>query len=65
MLSYYLQRVIIGLDTVEMMIDIEISGPATIDFRVEELRDEDSDFEEVYIFLLHCRLLFQAVLLSP
>lgn len=65
MLLYYLQQVIVGLDTVETMTDIEISGPATIGFRVEELRDEDSDFEVVYIFILHCRLLFQAVLLSP
>lgn len=54
----------------EMVNEIEVSGPAEIDFGVEEFGDEDSDFEEadgeddededddyveVYIFLLSCR----------
>lgn len=46
MLTYNLQQVIIGLDTMEMMNEIEVSGPAEIDFGIEELGDEDSDFEE-------------------
>ncbi|XP_031389852.1 uncharacterized protein At3g49140-like isoform X2 [Punica granatum] len=42
----HMVHVIIGLDTMEMMNDIEISGPAEIDFGIEEIGEEDSDFEE-------------------
>ncbi|CAO2838740.1 unnamed protein product [Amaranthus hypochondriacus] len=39
-------HVIIGLDTSEMLNDMELSGPATIDFGIEEIEEEDSDFDE-------------------
>ncbi|GAB4858324.1 hypothetical protein Ancab_009797 [Ancistrocladus abbreviatus] len=39
-------QVIIGLDTKEMMNEVELSGPAIVDFGLEEIEDEDSDFDE-------------------
>ncbi|KAK4745407.1 hypothetical protein SAY87_011719 [Trapa incisa] len=42
----HMVQMIVGLDTMEMVNEIELSGPAEIDFTVEELGDEDSDFEE-------------------
>uniref|UniRef100_A0A2N9IS07 Uncharacterized protein n=1 Tax=Fagus sylvatica TaxID=28930 RepID=A0A2N9IS07_FAGSY len=38
-------QVIIGLDTVEMLNEMELSGPSEIDFGIEEIEDEDSDDE--------------------
>jgi hypothetical protein len=40
-----MQQVIIGLDTVEMLNEMELSGPSEIDFGIEEIEDEDSDDE--------------------
>lgn len=39
-------QVIIGLDTMEMINDMELSGPSEIDFGIEEIEDEDSDVED-------------------
>jgi hypothetical protein len=41
-----MQQVIIGLDTMEMINDRELSGPSEIDFGIEEIEDEDSDVED-------------------
>ena len=40
-----MQQVIIGLDTVEMLNEMELSGPSEIDFGIEEIEDEDSNDE--------------------
>ncbi|KAL3755698.1 hypothetical protein ACJRO7_002708 [Eucalyptus globulus] len=39
-------QVIIGLDTKEMLDEMEISGPADIQFGIEEIGEEDSDIDE-------------------
>lgn len=40
-------HVIIGLDTKEILSEMELSGPATIDFGIEEIEEEEeSDFDE-------------------
>lgn len=39
-------QVIIGLDTKEMLSEMELSGPTAIDFGIEEIDEEDSDFDE-------------------
>ncbi|KAL4595023.1 hypothetical protein ACB092_12G061800 [Castanea dentata] len=39
-------QVIIGLDTMEMLSDMELSDPLEIDFGIEEIEDEDSDIED-------------------
>lgn len=41
-----MQQVIVGLDTVEMMNELDLSGTADIDFGIEEIEEDDSDFEE-------------------
>lgn len=40
-----MQQVIIGLDTSEMLNEMELTGPAEIDFGIEEIEDEDSDLD--------------------
>ena len=45
-LSYVLQQVIIGMDTTEMIDEMELSGSSKIDFGIEEIEDEDSDVED-------------------
>ncbi|RVW41910.1 Uncharacterized protein CK203_081550 [Vitis vinifera] len=40
-----MQQVIIGLDTSEMLNEMELTGPAEIDFGIEEIEDEDSDID--------------------
>ncbi|XP_048325613.1 uncharacterized protein At3g49140 isoform X2 [Ziziphus jujuba] len=39
-------QVIIGLDTMEILSEMDISGPSEIDFGIEEIEDEDGDIEE-------------------
>ncbi|XP_038999539.1 uncharacterized protein At3g49140-like isoform X2 [Hibiscus syriacus] len=39
-------QVIIGFDTTEIMKEIELSGPAEVDFGIEEIDDEDIDIED-------------------
>ncbi|XWS50443.1 hypothetical protein CRYUN_Cryun12cG0088100 [Craigia yunnanensis] len=39
-------QVIIGVDTTEIMKEIELSGPSEVDFGIEEIEDEDSDLED-------------------
>uniref|UniRef100_A0A803PQA1 Pentatricopeptide repeat superfamily protein n=1 Tax=Cannabis sativa TaxID=3483 RepID=A0A803PQA1_CANSA len=39
-------QVIIGLDTMEMISEMELSGPSEIDFGIDEIEDEDSDDED-------------------
>ncbi|KAK3447123.1 hypothetical protein EUGRSUZ_A02721 [Eucalyptus grandis] len=39
-------QVIIGLDTKEMLDEMEISGPADIQFGIDEIGEEDSDIDE-------------------
>ncbi|KAF3432926.1 hypothetical protein FNV43_RR24028 [Rhamnella rubrinervis] len=39
-------QVIIGLDTMEMLSEMDMSGPSEIDFGIEEIEDEDSDVED-------------------
>ncbi|KAL5567883.1 hypothetical protein UlMin_024458 [Ulmus minor] len=39
-------QVIIGMDTTEMIDEMELSGPSEIDFGIEEIEDEDSDVED-------------------
>ncbi|KAL5549398.1 hypothetical protein UlMin_004629 [Ulmus minor] len=39
-------QVIIGMDTTEMIDEMELSGPSKIDFGIEEIEDEDSDVED-------------------
>ncbi|KAK4571440.1 hypothetical protein RGQ29_030030 [Quercus rubra] len=39
-------QVIIGLDSMEMLNDMEFSDPLEIDFGIEEIEDEDSDVED-------------------
>ncbi|KAL2558663.1 Pentatricopeptide repeat (PPR) superfamily protein [Forsythia ovata] len=39
-------QVIIGLDTAEMITEIELLGHSEIDFGIDELDDEDSDFHD-------------------
>lgn len=41
-----MQQVIIGLDTMEMLNEMDMSGPSEIDFGIEEIEDEDSDVED-------------------
>lgn len=41
---YTMQQVIIGLDTTEMLREMELSGPSEIDFGIEEI--EDGDIED-------------------
>ena len=41
-----MQQVIIGLDSMEMLNDMEFSDPLEIDFGIEEIEDEDSDVED-------------------
>lgn len=40
-----MQQVIIGLDTTEMLREMELSGPSEIDFGIDEI-EEDSDVED-------------------
>ncbi|KAK9665389.1 hypothetical protein RND81_14G109300 [Saponaria officinalis] len=39
-------QVIIGLDTKDMLNEMELSGPTSIDFGVEEIEEEESDFDD-------------------
>ncbi|XP_041010819.1 uncharacterized protein At3g49140-like isoform X3 [Juglans microcarpa x Juglans regia] len=39
-------QVIIGLDTMEILSEMELEGPTEIDFGIEEIEDEDSDVED-------------------
>ncbi|KAI6696379.1 hypothetical protein NL676_016498 [Syzygium grande] len=39
-------QVIIGLNTMEMINEMEISGPADVEFGIEEIGEEDSDIED-------------------
>ncbi|EXC05954.1 hypothetical protein L484_014223 [Morus notabilis] len=39
-------QVIIGLDTTEMIREMELSGPSEIDFGIDEIEEEDSDVED-------------------
>ncbi|KAI9160998.1 hypothetical protein LWI28_013534 [Acer negundo] len=39
-------QVIVGFDTSEMMKEMELSGPAEINFRIEGAEDEDSDVDD-------------------
>lgn len=39
-------QVIIGLDTMEMISELDLSGPTEIDFGFEEIEDEDSDMDD-------------------
>ncbi|KAF5451163.1 hypothetical protein F2P56_031450 [Juglans regia] len=39
-------QVIIGLDTMEILSEMELEGPSEIDFGIEEIEDEDSDVED-------------------
>ena len=41
-----MQHVIIGLDTREMLSEMELTGPAEIDFGIEEIEDEDSELDD-------------------
>lgn len=41
-----MQQVIIGLDTAEMISEMEALGHSEIDFGIDELDDEDSDFDD-------------------
>lgn len=41
-----MQQVIIGLDTTEMISEMELSGPSEIDFGIDEIEEEDSDVED-------------------
>lgn len=41
-----MQQVIIGLDTAEMLSEMEALGHSEIDFGIDELDDEDSDFND-------------------
>lgn len=41
-----MQQVIIGLDTAEMLSEMEALGHSEIEFGIDELDDEDSDFDE-------------------
>lgn len=42
----HMQQVIIGLDTMEMISELDLSGPTEIDFGFEEIEDEDSDMDD-------------------
>lgn len=44
--SYSMQQVIIGLDTTEMIKEMELPGPSEIEFGIEEIEGEDSDAED-------------------
>eukprot|EP00262_Sarcandra_glabra_P002510 TRINITY_DN1286_c4_g1_i1.p1 TRINITY_DN1286_c4_g1~~TRINITY_DN1286_c4_g1_i1.p1 ORF type:complete len:498 (+),score=94.18 TRINITY_DN1286_c4_g1_i1:135-1496(+) len=39
-------QVIIGLDNVEMLTEVELSGPSDIDYGIEEVTDVDSDIDD-------------------
>lgn len=39
-------QVIIGLDTREMLSEMELSGPVDIDLGIDEIEDEDSEFDD-------------------
>ncbi|KAK6936769.1 hypothetical protein RJ641_033799 [Dillenia turbinata] len=39
-------KVIIGLDMMEMLSELEVSGPGEIEFGIEELEDEDEDVDD-------------------
>ena len=41
-----MQQVIIGLNTMDMINEMEISGPADVEFGIEENGEEDSDIED-------------------
>lgn len=41
-----MQQVIIGLDTAEMLSEMEALGHSEIDFGIDELDDEDSEFDD-------------------
>lgn len=41
-----IMQVIIGIDDIEMLEDLEISGPPDYDFGTEEITSEDSDFDD-------------------
>lgn len=41
-----MQQVIIGLDTAEMLSEMEALGHSEIDFSIDELDDEDTDFDD-------------------
>ncbi|XP_077230718.1 uncharacterized protein At3g49140-like isoform X2 [Tasmannia lanceolata] len=49
-------QVLIGLDNIEMLSEMDLSGPADIDFGIDEITDEDSDidddFEEDWVAIL-------------
>ncbi|MCI30895.1 hypothetical protein A2U01_0052106, partial [Trifolium medium] len=36
-------QVIIGVDTMEMINEMDLSGPSEIDFGIEEIDDQDTD----------------------
>lgn len=40
-----MQQVIVGLDASEMLNEMELTGPAEIDFGIEDIEDEDSDLD--------------------
>ncbi|XAR53609.1 hypothetical protein NMG60_11022227 [Bertholletia excelsa] len=39
-------QVIIGLDTTELLKELELSGPSEIDFGIDEIDDQDSDLDD-------------------
>ncbi|XP_058108957.1 uncharacterized protein At3g49140-like isoform X1 [Magnolia sinica] len=39
-------QVIIGLDNIEMLTEMELSGPSNMDFDIEEIMDEDSNIDD-------------------
>lgn len=41
-----MQQLIIGLDATGLINEMEVSGPAEIDFGIEEIDDEDDDAED-------------------
>ncbi|KAJ7969869.1 Pentatricopeptide repeat (PPR) superfamily protein [Quillaja saponaria] len=39
-------QIIVGVDTTEMISEMDLTGPSDIDFGIEEIEDEDSDVED-------------------
>lgn len=41
-----MQQVIIGMDNIEMLEEVDVSGPSDFDFEMEEITGEDSDMDD-------------------
>ena len=45
-MTFSMQQVIVGFDTMEMIKDMELSSPSGIGFGIEEIEDGESEVED-------------------